>query len=111
MTPSGDAVCYLDGCVDYPGVGIIDGPHQNAQLTPSTRELRAPRPEPQQMFVVSICARCYRGACAECCIYGWANTAHTLLANCHCARIRHPPQMAQSGSSTAQYDVNGNVVD
>jgi hypothetical protein len=32
MCVSGDIAMYADGCVDYPGRGIVEGPHKNAEL-------------------------------------------------------------------------------
>lgn len=31
MCLTGDMAMYADGCVDYPGRGIIEGPHKNAE--------------------------------------------------------------------------------
>jgi hypothetical protein len=110
MTDSGDAVCYFDGCVDMPGIGVVDGPHRTAELPRRSTVDGPARPEPQHTMQVSICVSCYAGKCGNCCIYGWTDAKQALLVNCHCSRIGHPVEMGRSGLSADQYDVHGRVV-
>jgi hypothetical protein len=69
-------------------------------------------PNALRMVTATICWYCCTGEHARCCYHGRYpdHRMSGLLADCFCARIRHPAQIADGGKSTQLYDVAGREV-
>jgi len=82
-----------------------------APSRPAPTTIQADDPRDRRMIRVIICWRCYCGEHDRCPLVGAYPGVPGLGADCFCARIRHPEQMAMGGLSSRLYHVTGRPVD